>query len=143
MFLLPLFITLNLNLATFSLSLVLQDQDRLTLSVIDEKQFNGEPGYYFGLASIPLSQNQYIFEATPLKKAYFVIGGEKIHVGHTMTVKETKGFTYYFSGDKYNARLAIKEESQIDRNITDYRGTLEIQHGAEKRKFKVHGRRYQ
>ncbi|MEO6286552.1 MAG: hypothetical protein ABIN80_04625 [Dyadobacter sp.] len=114
-------------------------QDRLMLSVISEKPFQGEAGYYFGLESIPLSQNQYIFVATPLKKAYLIIDDQKIIVGHTMTVKDRKGFTEYFSGEKYNAKLMIKEESKTIAGITDYRGILEIQQGAKNRRFKIHG----
>jgi hypothetical protein len=141
MSLLPIFLSISINLTMCNIGVIAQD--RLILSVISEKPFKGEAGYYFGLASIPLSQNQFIFVATPLKKAYLIIDGQKIIAEHTMTVKERNGFTEYFSGEKYNAKLTIKEESKNDRGITDYRGILEIQQGSKNRKFKIHGSLYQ
>ncbi|MCF0063769.1 hypothetical protein MUK70_00315 [Dyadobacter chenwenxiniae] len=117
-------------------------QDHLKLSVINEKPFKGEAGYYFSLASVPLSHKEYIFVATPLKRGYFLVGGRQMLVGHTLTVRDRKGFSNYFSGEKYNAILTIREEDKTESGITNYRGTLEIQYGSEKRKFKVHGRQY-
>ena len=117
-------------------------QDHLKLSVISEKPFKGEAGYYFSLASVPLSDKQYIFVATPLKKGYFLVDGQQILVDHTLTVKGQKGFSNYFSGEKYNAVLTVKEEAKTGVGITNYRGTLEIQYGSAKRKFKVHGCQY-
>jgi hypothetical protein len=141
MFLLPILMTISFNFTMCNIGVTAQDQ--LTLSVISEKPFKGEAGYYFGLASIPLSQNQYIFIATPLKKAYLIIDGQKIIVDHTMTVKDRKGFTAYFSGEKYNAKLIIKDVSRSGSGITDYRGILEIHYGPKNRKFKIHGSLYQ
>lgn len=139
MFLLPLFATMSFNLMVCTIGLDVKD--RLTLSVISEKPFKGQAGYYFSLASVPLSQKQYIFVATPLKKGYFLVDSQQILVGHTITVKDRKGISNYFSGEKYNAILTIKE-SDTGNGITDYRGSLEIKYGSEKRKFKVHGRQY-
>ncbi|MCF2517079.1 hypothetical protein [Dyadobacter sp. CY351] len=101
-----------------------------------------EPGYYFCLATTPLSENQYIFVATPLKKGNLMIDGRTINVSYTMTDKDRKGFTDYFSGENYNVRLIIRDEIKSEIGISDYRGILEVQHGAENRKYKVHGRRY-
>lgn len=117
-------------------------QDRLALSIIADRPFQGERGYYFSLASAPLSENQHVFVATPLKKAFFIVDGQMIVASHTMTIKGRKGFTDYFSADKHHAILMIREESRSG-TITDYRGTLEIRHGLESRKFKVYGRLYQ
>ncbi|SKB76959.1 hypothetical protein [Dyadobacter psychrophilus] len=71
-----------------------------------------------------------------------IIDGQTINVSYTMTVKERKGFTDYFSGEKYNARLMIRDEVKSTSGISDYRGILEVQHGSQNRKFKIHGRRY-
>ncbi|GGH20874.1 hypothetical protein GCM10007423_01550 [Dyadobacter endophyticus] len=46
------------------------------------------------------------------------------------------------SREKYNVILTLKEAGKIDGGITEYRGSLKIQHGTKKRRFKVHGRYY-
>jgi hypothetical protein len=140
MLFLSFIITACFNLTAWDLGSV--SNDRPMRSVMHNHPLLVEPGYYFSLASTPLSENQYIFVATPLKKAYMIIDGQTINVSYTMTVKERKGFTEYFSGEMYNVRLMIRDEVKSAEGIADYRGILEIQHGSENRKFKVHGRRY-
>lgn len=113
--------------------------DSLKLSIIAETPFSGKGGYYFSHALTPMSKHEYIFVATPLKKGYFVIDGKKVVVDHTITVKDRKGLTIYFSGDKHNAKLTIKEEGKNAAGDPEYSGILAIQSGSENRKFKVHG----
>lgn len=118
-------------------------QDPLVLSVIDEKSFKGRAGYYFSLRSVPLSQEQFIFIASPLKAGFMMCVNARYFVSHTMTVRDRKGFIDYFSGESCHVVLTIKEEVKIDGGVREYRGNLRVQVGSEKREFAVHGRYYE
>lgn len=109
------------------------------VSVHRDKPAKASAGYYFSLRDVPLSQQQYIFQADPLKKAVFVDGDRNVSLSHTMTVKNGKGFDMYFSGMDYNVILAIKEARVVDEGTTEYKGTLMIRHSTEKHKYAVHG----
>ena len=135
-----LFVSLSLNLTTPDFAAA--SRDSLSLSVFDVSPVKGSSGYYFSLASTPLTQNEYVFIATPLKKGYFFINGKKIVVEHTITVKERKGFTIYFSGEQHNAQLTIRQETKGANGVMDYNGVLAIQNASENHKFKVHGNLY-
>ena len=62
-----------------------------------------------------MSKHEYIFVANPLKKGFIIIDGQKIFIIHTITLRERKGLTMYFSSDKYNAKLTLKEEVKLCR----------------------------
>lgn len=111
-------------------------------AVADRTSNKKHAGYFFSLRNVPLSQEQYIFSADPLKKGVYLQGGKSVTLGHTMTVKTSKGFDMYFSGSEYNVVLAIREARQVDEETITYKGTLSVQHGSEKQRFAVHGFQY-
>ncbi|WAC14932.1 hypothetical protein [Dyadobacter pollutisoli] len=108
-------------------------------SVADKTPVKRHAGYFFALRTVPLSQEQYVFSADQLKKGIYIQGDKSVVVGHTMTVRTSKGFDMYFSGSDYNVVLAIKEARRVDDATISYKGTMSVQHGAEKQRFAVHG----
>ena len=114
--------------------------DSLKLSIITENPFSDQGGYYISHSSTPVSKHEYIFVANPLKKGFIIIDGQKIFINHTITLRERKGLTMYFSSDEYNARLTLKNEVKDSVAEITYSGILTIQSGINDRKFKVHGR---
>lgn len=116
-----------------------QTADSRLVATVVKRPFNENAGYFFALRQVPLAEKHYIFSADLLKKAVFVDGDKNIFLSHTMTVKSAKGFDMYFSATDYNITLAVKEAKRIDDGTTEYKGTLFVRHGSEKRKFAVHG----
>lgn len=101
-----------------------------------------EAGYFFALREVPLSREQFIFTADPLKRAVYVDEGQNIPLSHSMTVKNAKGFDMYFSAADYNIILAVTETKAIDSETNIHKGNLVVHHGREKHKYAVHGLQY-
>jgi hypothetical protein len=117
----------------------LQTPQTKLVSVAEKTPAKRHGGYFFSLRTVPLSQEQYVFSADQLKKGIYIQGDKSVVVGHTMTVRTSKGFDMYFSGSDYNVVLAIKEATRVDAATIAYKGILSVQHGAEKQRFAVHG----
>jgi hypothetical protein len=126
-------------LCTGAVTDTLQTPQTKLVSVAEKTPVKRHGGYFFSLRTVPLSQEQYVFSADQLKKGIYIQGDKSVVVGHTMTVRTSKGFDMYFSGSDYNVVLAIKEARRLDDATISYKGTLSVQHGAEKQRFAVHG----
>ncbi|MHA4738884.1 hypothetical protein [Dyadobacter sp. MSC1_007] len=126
-------------LCTGAVTDTLQTPQTKLVSVAEKTPAKRHGGYFFALRTVPLSQEQYVFSADQLKKGIYIQGDKSVIVGHTMTVRTSKGFDMYFSGSDYNVVLAIKESRRVDDGTIAYKGTLSVQHGAEKQRFAVHG----
>ncbi|WP_353718318.1 hypothetical protein [Dyadobacter sp. 676] len=112
---------------------------RGSVSIESKESCQQDAGYFFALREVSLAKKDYIFLADPLKRAIFVDGDTNIVMSHTMTIKNGRGFSMYFSGANYNAILSLKNEKQIDAGTIGYEGTLFVRRGSEKLKVAVHG----